>query len=250
MPAIQVYKSGATMIPVDDAKKAKAYICPWTKELYASKRSYVSHLKKLRTDRMHRRARHLLHQRKLSDMWNQPDFDSVIKWIHLNPEVFWLNAKRQGWSSDATRWDKVRDSFSLKITSLNLTYSDSVSNSHSCPHNGVTNWGGRDTFKDGTLKPRGYAGFSGRIEFHAPVEPLSFCSDVLKGTRIHTGTGGGGGGGNYGYSVTFFLDDWPGIAERIAADRVKYERDNLINMIKNEHKPFKIDGFSYGKQRR
>lgn len=88
MPAIQVYKSGATMIPVDNAKKAKAYICPWTGDLYATKRSYVSHLKRLRTDRMHRRARQLRHQRRLEDMWNQPDFDSVVRWIHLHPEVF------------------------------------------------------------------------------------------------------------------------------------------------------------------
>jgi len=249
MPAIQVYKSGSTMIPVDNAKKAKAYICPWTKELYASKRGYVSHLKKLRVDRMHHRARYLLHQRKLSDMWNQPDFDSVIKWIHLNPEVFWLNAKSQGWPSDTARWDKIRDSFSLKIASLDLTYSDSVSNSHSCPHNGVTNWGSSRTFEDGTSKPCGYPGFSGRISFKTSHEPYSFASDILKGTRIHTCTGGGAGYNTYSYDVKFFLDDWPGIAARIQEARELYERDNLINMIKNQYKPFKVDGFSYGKQR-
>lgn len=250
MPAIQVYKSGATMIPVDNAKKAKAYICPWTGDLYATKRSYVSHLKRLRTDRMHRRARQLRHQRRLEDMWSQPDFDSVVRWIHLHPEVFWENAKRRGWHSDGSRWDKIRDTFEVKITHLRLTYSDHVSNSHSCPRNGVTNWGGDKKLKDGTPAPRGYPGFSGSIGLHMPVEPLSFASNVFEGTGIHTGTGGGGGGGYYRYEVKFFLDDWPGIAERIRADRERYERDNLINMIKNEYKPFEIADFSYGKERR
>lgn len=249
MPAIQVYKSGSTMIPVDTAKKAKAYICPWTNNLYATKRSYVSHLKRLRTDRMHRRAKQLRHYRKLEDLWNQPDFDSVVRWIHLNPEVFWENGKRNGWHSDGPRWDKIRDSFTVKITGLNLTYSDTVSNSHDCPHNGVTNWGGDKTLADGTPAPRGYPGFSGRIELTMPVEPLSFCSDVFEGTRIHTGTGGGGGNGNYGYEVKFFLADWPGIADRIAKEKEKHERDGIIDMIKNEYKPYVVPKYTFGKTR-
>jgi hypothetical protein len=249
MPAIQVYKHKGTMIPVEKAKTARAYVCPWTGELYATKRSYVGHLKRLRTERMHKRARYLRHHRKLEDMWNQPDFDSVIRWIHLNPEVFWENAKRQGWHSDGGRWDKVRDTFEVKITSLNLSYSDCISNSHACPHNGVTNWGGRDTFNDGTLRPRGYPGFSGRIELHMPVEPLSFSSDVFRGTRIHTGTGGGGGNGNYGYEVKFFLADWPGIADRIAKEKEKHEKDGIIDMIKNEYKPYVVPNFTFGKGR-
>lgn len=250
MPSIQVYKHDGVMIPVDHAKKAKAYICPWTNQLYATKRSYVVHLKKLREERMHKRARHLLHQRKLSNMWNQPDFKSVIDWIHLNPEVFWANAKRNGWASDAARWDKIRDSFTLEITYLDLTYSDCLSNSHSCPHNGVTNWGGRDTFEDGSLRPRGYPGFAGRIEFKVSKEPLSFSSDMFRGTRIHTGSGGGGGNGQFGYSVSFFLDDWPGIAEKIKLAKEKHEKEGLVDMIKNTYKPLRIPGFTYGKARR
>lgn len=250
MPSIQVYKHKGIMIPVDQAKQAKAYICPWTKELYATKRSYVAHLKTLREQRMHKRARHLLHQRKLQQMWNQPDFDSVIDWIHLNPEVFWLNAKRNGWNSDAAKWDKIRDEFTIKITHLSLTYSNSVSNSHSCPHTGVTNWGGDKKLQDGTPAPRGYPGFVGNIELTISPEPLSFASDVLKNTRIHTGSGGGGGGGRYRYSVSFFLDDWPGIAATIQAERDAYEKENFLNMIKNTYKPFRVNDFSYGKASR
>ena len=249
MPAIQVYKSGATMIPVAKAKQAKAYICPWTKEMFATKRGYVSHLKTLRINRMHRRAKELRFKRKLEDMWNQPDFGSVIRWIHLNPEVFWLSAKRNGWYSDAARWDKIRDSFEIKITSLKLTYSDMISNSHSCPHTGITNWN-YDTFKDGTLKPRGYPGFGGRIEFQIDTATSNFSSDVFKGTRIYTGSGGGGGGGKYGYDVKFFLDDWPGIARRIREERDQHERDGLLDMITDTYTQFRVPGFTYGKERR
>lgn len=249
MPAIKVYKSAGVMIPVADAKVAKAYICPWTNQLYATKRSYVNHLEKLRKDRMHKRARHLLHQRKLQQMWDQPDFESVIKWIHFNPEVFWANAKRNGWASDASKWDKIRDEFDFKITYLSLSYSDSVSNSHSCPHNGVTNWGGRDNLKDGTPAPRGYPGFSGRIAFRVSPPPFSFSSDILKATRMHTGSGGARGNNTFSYDVKFFLDDWPGVAETIRVQREQYEKDNFMDMIKNTYRPFRIKDFTYGKER-
>lgn len=249
MPAIQVYKHKGTMIPVDDAKKSKAYICPWTNELYATKRSYVTHLKRLREDRMHRRAKQLRHQRKLEDLWNQPDFDSVIRWIHLNPEVFWENAKRRGWHSDEPRWDKIRDTFTVTIEHLSLSYSDTVSNSHSCPRNGVTNWGGDKKLKDGSPAPRGYPGFSGRITYKTSHEPLSFASNIMEGTGINTGTGGGGGNNTFSYDVKFFLDDWPGIANQIKEEKEKYEREKLIDMIKNNYTPYCVPSFNFGKSR-
>jgi len=249
MPAIQVYKSGSTMIPVVEAKKSKAYICPWTDKLYATKSSYVKHLKALRVERMHRRAKYLRHQRKLEDLWNQPDFDSVIKWIHFNPEVFWENAKRRGWASDGAKWDKIRDTFTITIEHLSLSYSDCISNSHSCPHTGVTNWSGDEKLKDGTPAPKGYPGFRGRITFKTSHEPYSFSSNILKETGIHTGSGGGGGNNNYSYSVIFFLDDWPGIANRIAEEKEKHERERLLDMIKNDYTPYRVKDFNYGKGR-
>jgi hypothetical protein len=247
MPAIKVYKHNGVMIPVDSAKTAKAYICPWTGELYATKRSYVGHLKKLREQRMHKRARIIRRQRKLEDMWNQPDFESIIKWIHINPEVFWENAKRNGWHSDAPRWDKIRDSFSVTIKHLSVTYSESVSNSHNRPHNGVTNWGGRETLKDGTPAPRGYPGFSGRIEFQTSHEPFSFASNIMEGTRIHTGSGGGGGNNTYRYDVKFFLDDWPGLKKTVEEELVAYEKKKLMDTLSRKRTEPYTKSFSVGK---
>jgi hypothetical protein len=246
MPAIQVYKLGSTMIPVEQSKTAKAYICPWTKKIYATKRGYVKHLKTLRTNRIHARYRRLRHQRKLEDMRNQPNFDSVINWIHLNPEVFWENAKQYEWTSDAARWDKIRDSFTVTIQHLSLIYSDRVSNTHDCPLNGVTNWSGRDTFEDGTIKPRGYPGFNGTIIFKTSHEPLSFSSNIFKGTGINTGSGGGGNN-IYRFSVRMFLDDWPGIAKTIQAAKEQHERDHFLDMIKNEYTPYRVPTFAFGK---
>lgn len=250
MPAIKVYKAHGQMVPVDDAKVAKAFICPWTKEIYSSKRSYVSHLKRLRTERMHKRAKDLRFQRKLEDLWDQPDFNSIVKWINLNSDVFWENAKRQGWASDASRWDKIRDKFEIKIVHLSLDYSDCISNSHNCPRNGVTNWGGTTKLKDGTPAPRGYPGFRGNIKIQLPVEPLSFASNVLRGTGIHTGSGGAGGSGHYGYDVKFFLDDWPGLAKSVKTAIEAHEKQQTFNAVSGKSSyPFSM-GFNYGKDKR
>lgn len=247
MPAIKVYKHNGVMIPVDSAKTAKAYICPWTGELYATKRSYVGHLKKLREQRMHKRARIIRRQRKLEDLWNQPSFDKIIKWIHLNPELFWENAKRNGWHSDAARWDKIRDTFTVTIKYLTLTYNDCVSNSHSCPRGGVTNWGGRDTLKDGTPAPRGYPGWTGRISFQLSTGTISFSSYVFKGTGINTGSGGGGGGGTFSYDLKMFMDDWPGLKSAFNEQMTKHDKQQTFNAVSGKrYDPFTMN-YTYGK---
>lgn len=210
MPAIQVYKSKqpGVMIPVDAAKVAKAYQCPWTSDLFATKKSYVKHLKILRTTRMHRRARQLRWHRLSEDLWNQTSFEKIVRWVELHPEWFLNNAKRQSFYADANRYDRVRDTFSIKITYLDLQWDNSVSNTHYCPHNGVTNWGGQK--KDA---PCGYPGWQGRIEYELSHDLPGFGSDLMKGTRIHTGTGGSTNSTNYGFDVKFFADDWPGLAK-------------------------------------
>ena len=62
-----------------------------------------------------------------------------------------------------------------------------VSNSHYCPIDGVTNWGGRTPGA-----PRSYAGWYGRVWVRYENSPKSFGSDPLRGTLTHTGTGGFG----------------------------------------------------------
>ena len=205
MPAIKAYKHKGSIIPVDQAKLGKAYQCPWTGKIVGTKQTYVKHLRELRSSRMHRRARANRWQRLGEDLWNQTSFEKIVKWVELHPEWFLDNAKRRGWASDAKRFDSVRDVFSVKITYLDLTWSDHLSNTHSCPLNGVINWG------SDADKPTGYPGWGGRIEYQLSHDLPGFGSALMDGTRIHTGTGGSINGTNYGFSVEFFADDWPGL---------------------------------------
>jgi hypothetical protein len=241
MPAIDVYKANGAMIPIAEAKTARAYQCPWTKQLYATKKTYVKHLKELRTTRMHSRAKQNRWLKLGKDLWNQSSFEDIISWVEMHPEWFLDNAQRRGFASDRSKYDRIRPEFSIKLTYLDVTWRGSVSNTHDCPHNGVTNWGGRD---DGT--PRGYPGWLGRIEYQTSHNLPGFGSAVMDGTRIHTGTGGGISNNRYGHSVTFFDDDWPGLAERFRLEEEQYDKDNLFEVLKNKSKPYEKPRFEYG----
>lgn len=207
MPAIKVYKANGKMVPVSEAKVAKAYQCPWTDKVFATKAAYRKHLSELRENRMHKRARENIRNRKLDDLINQTSFEDIVNWIETNPEFFFDGAIKFGHSGWATRRAHLREDFWIKITYLDLRWSDSVSNSHSCPRGGVTCWSSHEA-KDG--RPRGYPGWHGRIEFQISHD-LGFGSDVFRSTGIHTGTGGGGGNNCFGFDVKFFASDWPGV---------------------------------------
>lgn len=211
MPRIQVYKGNGAIIPVDVAKKTSGFQCPWTGKIFGAKKAYVNHLKVIRQDRIYRNIRRQRRQALLDDFNNQPGFEAMMRWIDLRPEFFFDNGLQHGWDSDRARHEKLRADWSVRITLLELTYGTSVSNTHACPRDGVTNWGGRDMLKDGTPAPRGYPGWSGRIEFEVSHENVRWGSDVFKGTGIHTGSGGSTNGRNYGYDVKLFESDWPGL---------------------------------------
>lgn len=212
MPAIQVYKHKGAIIPVEKARVSRGYICPWTEKLFKTKNSYVKHLKTLRRDRMHRSARFKRWHRLAEDLWSQPSFEKIVDWVELHPQWFLEAGRRRAFPGDEHLFDQLHADFSIKITYLKLTWKDCLSNSHSCPHNGVTSG-----WRDDDDRPRGYPGWGGRIEYRISHELPGFGSDVTAGTRINTGTGGGSGL-NFGYDVKFFADDWPGLAsQRILA---------------------------------
>ncbi len=203
MPKIKAYKGAGKIIPVEEAKLATAFRCPWTQKVYGNKRDYVKHLKYLRENYMHKRIRAKAVDLKKQNFWNQPTFVDIAKWIEINPEFMFDNGFRQGWHDE--RYKKHRDQFWIKITYLNLQWGPNVSNTHACPRGGVTNWGNRELGK-----PTGYPGYNGRIEYQMSHD-IGFSSDVMRNLGIHTGTGGGAGDNRFGYSVTFFDADWPGL---------------------------------------
>lgn len=210
MPKIKAYKGAGHIVPVDEAKVSTAFRCPWTGKIFGDKRGYVKHLKYLREHRIHSRIRANARQLKRQNLWNQPTFTDIIKWIEMNPEFMFDNAVREGWSRDGA--EKYRDQFWMKITYLDLRWEPNASNTHACPRGGVTNWGRRE--KD---KPQGYPGFVGRIEYQLSHD-LGFGSDAVRNLGIHTGTGGGITGNRFGYSVTFFDADWPGLTKNRLLD--------------------------------
>lgn len=239
MPRIQVYKDKGKMIPVEQAKLANAFICPWTENLFATKRGYVKHLRDLRETRMHRRAKQNRWQKKFEDFYNQPDFDSVIRWVELNPEFFFDHATKNGFGYN--RHADKRNDFWIRITYLNLRWSDNLSNSHSCPRGGVQNWGRQPG------KPDGYPGWGGSIEFQVS-HSLGFGSDVFRNLGINTGTGGGISDNRYGFEVKFFASDWPKIYAQIAVEQDRFEKENLLKTIKTGYNtPYVVPGYQYGK---
>ena len=236
MPRIKAYKNGTSkrqLIPVETAKVSTAFRCPWTGKIFGEKRSYVMHLKELREQRMYRRARQARFEKVRVEFNGQKTWDDVIQWIENHPEFFFDLGMRSRVMSNPKPLD--RENLFIKITYLRLVWSPTASNTHSCPRNGKTNWGGRD---DGS--PRSYPGWEGRIEFQAhqfspdgtlrESSPFS-GSDLFDRSGINTGSGGARGKGGYAYGVTFFDADWPGITERC-------EKLDTLTTLKGDKKPF------------
>jgi hypothetical protein len=211
-------------------------------KIFEEKSKYVAHLRKL--------ARHRNAQRKLQIAESEKDAawaelyereQSIDDWCQMvidNQHLFWAEAA----AGDPYDWERVGKKIGrgknagnlpmprvLKITHT-LRWDDSVSNSHSCPHNGVTCWSSHEA-KDG--RPRGYPGWGGHIswlvEWPKEFDGIYLGSDLFsKGTfrsgrqRAHTGTGGGGGGHfnkefntwcqSPSYDFKLFAADWPGLA--------------------------------------
>jgi hypothetical protein len=187
-----------------------AWECKHTGKLFKEKAKYLSHLRKQAAGRLaERRARKMEEQRAqfLIDMGNEvTSFESLEDFIARNWKWFMNNGHSQrAWrtSSDNTiRHELVKCSFTR------MQWGNHVSNTHSAPRGGVTNWD-RDP-----LLPAGYPGWTGRVtmQVRVPNNHDGFGSDYFAKTGVHTGTGGGCGQidgiRNYSYDVTVFADDF------------------------------------------
>jgi hypothetical protein len=126
---------------------------------------------------------------------------------------------------------------------LDIQFLISVSNSHSCPRGGVTNWGSRD--KD---RPTGYPGWRGRVwllyrnDKSTRISP--FFSVNAPASGLHTGTGGyglyDGTEWNYdfgypcGYDCEIFESDHPEI-EKTFNIRETLEIEAFDNKLRNSY---------------
>lgn len=220
-------------------------------KIFEDKAKYQAHLRVL--------ARHRNAQRKLQIAESAKDAawaelyereQSIDDWCQMvidNQHLFWAEAAAgdpYDWQYVGKKISRRKDAQVMPIPRVlkiyqNLTWSDSVSNSHSCPHNGVTCWSSHEA-QDG--RPRGYPGWHGSIEWLVEwpqeFEHVYISSDLFsKGTfhsgrqRAHTGTGGGGGGMYFNkefntwcqkprYSFSIFAADWPGLARYYEKQRM------------------------------
>lgn len=112
----------------------------------------------------------------------------------------------------------------------NINYFESVSNSHHCPIDGVTNWRGD------SKKPRGYPGYYGRVWIRLNTGMGGGAPNLSK-SLTYTGTGGSGsynapwsrttGHAMYSWDYRFYLRDWPMIAKWV-------DQQKLLGTIKGE----------------
>jgi hypothetical protein len=152
-------------------------------------------------------------------------------------DLFLETASRRRWTDfDICRrtstWPRL-----VQFIQFRLHFSEGVSNTHSCPVDGVTNWGGQNKGA-----PRGYPGWSGQINWIVEW-PQKLGSEypggyMFEGSRIHTGTGGGG---HYvvrpydtdcqvfGYGVEIFGTDWEVMYRN-------YRKDCFVKTLKGERK--------------
>ena len=211
-------------------------------KIFEDKHKYQLHLRKLA--RVRRERRRIEINESLKDrIWNEfyEREQTVEDWACMvinHQDMFWAEAAagdKHDWSIVGKTYKKVVCPVPrlLEFTRFDMRWSDSVSNSHSCPHNGVTNFSQSYNRQQGKNLPEGYPGWQGRADWivawpkewdgHYLGSDLFSHGTFRSGRqRAHTGSGGGGGlsyskkYGCYvqscGYDFKIFAADWPGLA--------------------------------------
>jgi hypothetical protein len=180
-----------------------------------------------------------IHIELFDEFINQPDWRSIIDWIENHGYWFLVKQKRK-YSTKKFNWQELAD-FKIHVTSLKVSYEDEISNSHSCPRNGLTNWHSKPNL------PRGYPGWRGDIEFE--ILPQSSSEDIdayhiLNDAGIYLGTGGSTNGLYHRYDVKFFEDDWPGLMNYRVFNSLsdegitwkRYMHESLTMIVANHYK--------------
>lgn len=211
--------------------------CPRTGKLFENKAKYQRHLKKLAGQRQESKKLEI-QEHRLDAWWNtfqntEVDIADLPNLIIEHQKYFWAEAQRlrtYGWRDLGKTRQGVKFPVPklLKFEEFSVVWSDSVSNSHHSPRNGVRNFTRVGKSSDGSALPRGYPGWSGRaswiVRWPAEWDGWYPGSELFITPRcgIHSGSGGGGGMGyddefkcrvqHYSYGISIFAADWPGLA--------------------------------------
>lgn len=214
--------------------KVLVYKCRFTGKLFEEKnrKKYIAHLKKLRATMAEQRR--IEYTKKTFKQWlvnekkkiHRPE--DIPEWFMKNQRTI-MDAMNAGFGDGVlNRYEFYSTDKFIKLSFSNLCYNRLASNSHVRPDNGVGNWCGQDK-----TKPTGYKGWTGRVDgvlTRLPKHSSSYpYAGALNAIGIKTGAGGGGNS-NWGYGVTIFVDDWPGL--QVTADEI--EQKEIIEILKGE----------------
>ena len=222
-----------------------AYKCDATGKLFEDKTKYIKHIRKVAAER--RAQRKLDAALKTEQQWWHDNFwnrvkslDQLKAAILQHCDVFAARGVKEYFCGGRR---KLKPTPLVEFNEFSLKFNDLVSNSHSCPVDGVTNWAGKTLLKDGSPAPRGYSGWQGRIDYivqshKGQTSDYPGGSDMWVGSRIHTGSGGGGGHRDrdtkflqsFGYDTKLFASDWPAMAN-------EYEKARLWKQLNNDSRP-------------
>ena len=213
--------------------------CPFTKKLYETRSGYRRHLLKLRKERNAERSIWLTQREARNKALAALGKVTTISELKKVVMEQYTNMMVASWGTDTKKIIVARKIRMVDFDLTKLRYEERASNTHACPRSGVTNWGCTD--EDG---PRGYPGFTGRINY-ALVVPKGFdgwfadFSDTLKQFGVHTGSGGAGnigpkGSDMYSYDVRVFVDDFSGLDAHVDECLEAYKKIVFTKKLKNE----------------
>jgi hypothetical protein len=176
-------------------------------KLFEDKAKYTTHLRKLGAARAQvRRLEKRAADREvfLDTMGQVASFDELQQFIIDHWSFFRDNMiQRNSWRKRSNFPKKDDQLIGLKLSGLHFV--NELSNSHSCPRGGVTNFDRRSEHNKG--KPTGYAGWRGRITYSV-TSSTGFGSDYFEDSPICTGSGGGGGK-SLSYDLSLWAADFP-----------------------------------------
>lgn len=230
MPKTKLRSHQGQVVPAD-SKIVDGFICPFTKQVFEEKKSYLNHLKK-------RRAHTLLHnhtlrfKNKAPELLQQTSFVDIMLWIERNAvTIFMESMKRKKYQYREKDFDRIMQSdlsnFYINVHMVRLRYIENCPNTHVAPRGKPTNWSRESD------KPTGYPAWYGRIEYETPEQFPYLDSSIWSSLGIKTGTGSFGW--RAGTEATLFLDDWIGLEKFTAAEVLK---GNQLVYEFNEGLPF------------
>lgn len=197
-------------------------------KLFEDKAKYQKHLRKIANERRKQKqlAQQALEREAFLDQMGQVEtIEQLNQFIKDNWNWFFLNGYARNQWRCGRKVEKLHEFVDVRVH--DLSWREHIGNTHSCPRGGVENFMQKDD------KPKGYAGWYGRITIKVRPGMKKYRgkeymkdgwgSDYFANTPINTGSGGGGGGTEwkiYSYDVTLWADDFPVMKDRIEKQKI------------------------------